>query len=199
MVTLDVMLEETVWIRFPCVAEAQVTLCTVPCGRFSQATHCVAVSAPAYASFSRVVGETQTSGSSGDCTCRWTTTVLSWVVATNQFFSQLHSEVLQCFYFSFCRGKLGVKDERVHYCNIKEIPKNVFITLSGLQPDLIIPSQLISSVNTSHETIVDAYRLWTGYVHACSILLPTTNILFSISLGIGWKSKHRFCVLPHCK
>ena len=38
------------------MAEPQVTLCTVPCGGFSQATHCVAVSAPAYAGFSRVVG-----------------------------------------------------------------------------------------------------------------------------------------------
>ena len=180
MVTLDVMLEETVWIRFPCVAEAQVTLCTVPCGRFSQAAHCVVVSAPAYASFSRVVGETQTSGSSGDCTCRRMTTVLSWVVATNQFFSQLHSEVLQCSYFSFCRAKLEGWTRSL--LQRQRDTKNVYITLTGLQPDLIIPSQLISSVNTSHETIVDAYRLWTRYVHACSILLPTTNILFSISL-----------------
>jgi hypothetical protein len=73
----------------------------------------------------------------------------------------------------------------------------MLVELSGLQPNLIVPTKLIPPINTAHELIVHTNTLWAWYINTGPILLPTTNSLLNISPGICGQHENWPCVLPH--
>ena len=68
----------------------------------------------------------------------------------------------------------------VYDSNIKKKPKDVFVVLPALQANMVVASQLIIVINTSHVFIVQGNRLQT--VHCCSsaiFLITCTSMVGS--------------------
>jgi len=96
--------------------------------------------------------------------------MLATGVLSNQVLCQLCAKGLDVFdaEVSVVLGKYVA----VYDSNIKKKPKGVFVVLPALQANVVVASELIIVINTSHVFIVQGNRLRT--VHCCSsaIFLP---------------------------
>ena len=51
--------------------------------------------------------------------------------------------------------------------HLKEEPKNISVELPTLHPHMVVPTQLIVPVNSSHVGIVEGHCCVVGMVHFC--------------------------------
>ena len=84
---------------------------------------------------------------------RWSTGTLSLAIVSNQGYAKLFTEGPNIWDTEI--SELLAKNEAVCNANIEQKPKNVFVTLSALESDMVVSSQLVVVVHWSHVLVVE--------------------------------------------
>ena len=94
------------------------------------------------------------------------------VVVSHKAPRKLQLKLLELSSFLFCTCVSGVEDVGIRNGHLEEEPKNISVELSTLQPHMVVPTQLIIPINSSHVGIVEGHCC-----RACDT--STTTITFS--------------------